>query len=253
MPGEARLESLRVRTRFLPRLPRPRWLRPCRPACRSGPPSILRKKRPGISRATASARSTGRVHGSARGRAPYISAMASPGEKALHAALRTREFDAVYYFYGDDDYLKDVRVRELIDVAVDPATRDFNLEQRRGAETDAESIDSLLATPPMLAERRVAVIRDVDKLKRDARRLLDRYLANPASDALLLLVSPEGIKPDQALVARATAVEFAPLTGDRVLKWVAYHAEHELGRSISPEAVSLLLEAVGDDLRQLPA
>lgn len=177
--------------------------------------------------------------------------MASPGEKALHAALRKREFDAVYYFYGDDDYLKEIRVREFIDAAVDPATRDFNLDQRRGAETDAESIDSLLATPPMLAERRVAVIRDVDKLKRDARRLLDRYLANPASDTLLLLVSPEGVKADQALAAHAIAVEFAPLTGDRVPKWVAYHAEHELGRSISPEAISLLVEAVGDDLRQL--
>src|SRR5258708_17096077 len=154
--------------------------------------------------------------------------MASPGEKALHAALRTREFDAVYYFYGDDDYLKDVRVRELIDVAVDPATRDFNLEQRRGADTDAEIIDALLATPPMLAERRVAVIRDVDKLKRDARRLLDRYLAKPAPDTLLLLASPEWVNADARLAARATTVEFVPLTGDRVSKWVAYHAEHDL-------------------------
>ena len=86
------------------------------------------------------------------------------GEKALHAALKKREFDPVYYLYGDDDFLKDARVRELVEAAVDPATRDFNLELRHGTAIDAEELDSLLSTPPMLAERRVVVVREVDKL-----------------------------------------------------------------------------------------
>ncbi|MEO8619576.1 MAG: DNA polymerase III subunit delta [bacterium] len=177
--------------------------------------------------------------------------MASAGEKALHAALKKREFDPVYYFYGDDDFLKDLRVRELVDGAVDPATRDFNLEYRRSAEVDAEVLDSLLSTPPMLAERRAVVLRDVDKLKKDARKILDDYLKRPAADTVLLLVSASGIRIDKVLSDRSTPVEFAPLTGDRVLKWVSYQAETVLGRSITPAAVSLLVEAVGDDLSQL--
>ena len=177
--------------------------------------------------------------------------MASVGEKALHAALKKREFDPVYYFYGDDDYLKDLRVREFVEAAVDPSTRDFNLEQRRGAELDAESLDSLLSTPPMLAERRVVVIREPEKLKKDARKLLDSYLARPASDTVLLLVSPAAAKVDRGIDERSTSVEFPPLTGDRVPKWVAYQAETVLGRSITPEAVTLLVEAVGADLPQL--
>ena len=182
---------------------------------------------------------------------PYISSMSSAGEKALHAALKKREFDPVYYFYGDDDFLKDLRVREFVDAAVDPATRDFNLELRRGAEVDAEVLDSLLSTPPMLAERRVVVVREVDKLKKDARRLLDDHLKRPAADTVLLLVSPSGIKVDKGLSERSTSVEFAPLTGDRVPKWVAYQAETVLGRTITPAAISLLVEVVGDDLSQL--
>jgi DNA polymerase-3 subunit delta len=177
--------------------------------------------------------------------------MASAGEKALHAALKKREFDPVYYFYGDDDYLKDAKVRELVDGAVDAATRDFNFDQRRGAELDAETLDSLLSTPPMLAERRVAVIRDVDKLKKDARKFLDDYLKRPAPDTLLLLVSPCGVKPDKGLSDRTTGVEFAPLSGDRVAKWVSYHVETVLERSISAGAVSLLIDAAGDELAQL--
>lgn len=177
--------------------------------------------------------------------------MASAGEKVLQAALKKREFDPVYYFHGDDDYLKDMRVRELVDAAVDPATRDFNLELRRGADLDAEGLDSLLSTPPMLAERRVVVVREVDKLKKDARRLLDDYLKRPAPDTTLVLVSPTGVRPDRALADRSMAVEFAPLTGDRVLKWVTYHAETVLKRAITPTAASLLIEAAGDDLSQL--
>jgi DNA polymerase-3 subunit delta len=177
--------------------------------------------------------------------------MASAGEKALHAALKKREFDPVYYFHGDDDFLKDARARELIEAAIDPSSRDFNLEQRRGSDLDAEGLDSLLSTPPMLAERRVVVVRDVDKLKKDPRRLLDSYLKRPSTDTLLLLVSPSGAKPDKILSEGSTAVEFAPLTGDRVPKWVAYQVETVLGRTITPEAISLLVEAVGEDLAQL--
>ena len=182
---------------------------------------------------------------------PYIPHMASAGEKALYAALKKREFDPVYYFYGDDDFLKDIRIREVVDTAIDPATRDFNLEQRRGVELDAEALDSLLSTPPMLAERRVVVVRDLDKLKKDARALLERYLERPSADTLLLLVAPAGAKPERSIVDRSTALEFAPLAGDRVAKWVVYQTEIVLGRTMTPDAVSLLIEAVGEELSQL--
>jgi len=177
--------------------------------------------------------------------------MASAGEKALHAALKTRVFDPVYYLFGEDDFLKEQATRDLVEAAAERSTRDFNLEIRRAGELDAESLDALLSTPPMLAERRVVVLREVDKLKKGARTLLDRYLARAAKDTVLVLVAPSGVKPDKALSAHATVVEYAPLTGDRLPRWVSYHAQHTLGRSITPEAVTLLVEAVGGDLAQL--
>ena len=177
--------------------------------------------------------------------------MASAGEKALHAALKKRVFDPVYYLFGEDDFLKEQATRDLVDAAVDPTTRDFNLEIRRASELDTEALDALLSTPPMLAERRVVVLRDVDKMKKPARTLLDRYLARPAHDTVLVLVVPNGVKADKALSDRATSVEYAPLTGDRLPRWVEYHAQHALERSITPEAVALLVEAVGGDLAQL--
>ena len=48
--------------------------------------------------------------------------------RAFKSALEQRKFDRVYLFHGDDDYLKEEKIRALIDRATDPGTRDFNLE-----------------------------------------------------------------------------------------------------------------------------
>lgn len=179
----------------------------------------------------------------------------STSHRALNSAIKTRAFGPVYYFFGDDDYQKEDALRLLVDAAVDPATRDFNLETRRAPGLDAESLESLLGTPPMLAERRLVVLRDPAALKKDARQRLDRYLARPAADTLLVLVAPTGAKPDRALqqAAGAGAFEFAPLSEDRVARWIVHYTESTLGATITPAAAQLLQGAVGNDLQQLAA
>lgn len=169
--------------------------------------------------------------------------------KVLRSAIKEGVYAPAYYLFGEDDYLKDEEVRRIVDAAVDPATRDFNFETLRGADVDAETLGSLLSTPPMMAERRVMVIRDVGALKKDARAVLDKYLKRPAPDLLLLLVSPAGSKSDGKIAA--TSVEFAPLTGNRIPKWIAYYVEHDLGTTITEGAITLIQEAAGTDLAQL--
>src|SRR5688572_1178098 len=146
----------------------------------------------------------------------------------LRKGIQTRSFEPVYYFHGDDEFLKDETIREIIEIAVDPATRDFNFDVRRGGEVDAESLLSLLSTPPMLAERRVVVLRDAHLLRKDARAALERYLAGPAPDVLLLLVTPASVKCDGGLAAASAALEFKPLDGDRVPRWVTHHVTTSL-------------------------
>jgi DNA polymerase-3 subunit delta len=173
--------------------------------------------------------------------------------RILRKAIQDRSFAPVYYLYGEDDFLKEDAVRQLLAAAVDPATRDFNLDLRRGADLDGESLGVLLGTMPMMAERRVVVVRDVGALKKEARGVLDRYLERPASDNVVVLVAPAGAKPDRALAERATPLEFPLLTGDRVPKWIAHHASSVLGATITPAAVELLQSAVGSELPQLAA
>ena len=177
--------------------------------------------------------------------------MSASSLKTLRDAIKRRSFDGAYYISGEDDYQKDDAVRQLIEAALDSALRDFNLDVRRGADLDAETLEILLSTPPMMADRRVVVIRDVGGLKKEARKVLDRYLKNPAPDVLLILTCPSGSKPDSVIFASATALEFDALSGDRIPKWIAHHATAELGIRITPSAIELLQAAVGSDLHQL--
>ena len=173
--------------------------------------------------------------------------------KTLRDTLRRRSFDGAYYITGEDDYQKEDAVSQLIEAALDPQTRDFNLDVRKAPDLDAETLGSLLSTPPMMAERRVIVVRDAGSLKKDARKALDQYLSSPAPDLILILTAASGSKSDAGLGEVATVLEFDQLSGDRLPKWISHHATNDLSVRITPEAVDLLQAAVGSDLHQLAA
>ncbi len=171
--------------------------------------------------------------------------------KAFKSALDSGRLDPVYLFHGTDDFLKEEKVRALIARATDPSTRDFNLELLRGSECDGSRLSGALEALPMLAERRVVILRDPDALKKPVRERLARYLASPASDTCLVLVIPSGTKPDAEVVAVTSAVEFRALTDDELLLWIAHRAESACATTIAPEAAALLASYGGSDLALL--
>jgi DNA polymerase III subunit delta len=174
---------------------------------------------------------------------------ASAAQKALFGAIEKRAFDPAYHFVGDDDFRKNEALSLLVNAAVDPATRDFNLEVRRGSEIGGEALGSLLGTPPMLAERRVVVVRDAGALKKDAKAAVEEYLDRPAPDVVLVLLQPTGEKPDPKF-GKATMVAFEPISGPQLSRWIVMRAEH-FGTTITAGAAELLQSSVGNDLPQL--
>ncbi|HEX3160046.1 MAG TPA: DNA polymerase III subunit delta [Gemmatimonadaceae bacterium] len=171
--------------------------------------------------------------------------------RAFRKALDDRSFAPVYLLHGEDEFRKEQAVKQLVAAAVDEGLRDFNVEVRRGSELDAGTLGSLLNTPPMMADRRVVVVRDVTALRKDARAELDRYLLRPSADTVAVLVAVAGAKVDKGLLDQAPSVPFEPLTGEHVTKWIAHYVDSELQGSIAPEAAELLHAAVGTDLPQL--
>jgi DNA polymerase-3 subunit delta len=160
-----------------------------------------------------------------------------------------------YYLHGPEDLLKDEALRALLDRALDPALRDFNLDQRSAGQLDADTLFALCTTLPMMAERRVVVLRETEALKRKpkVRGALLEYLGRPAPDTVLVLIQGANEESEDKEVARAAVtVACEPLPTDRALKWLRRRAG-ALGLELPEDAAQHLVQAVGGELASLAA
>jgi DNA polymerase-3 subunit delta len=170
--------------------------------------------------------------------------------KEFLTSLKKGEFERAYYLHGPEDVLKEEGLRYLLERAVDPATRDFNLDQRSAGQLDPESVEALCNTVPMMADRRVVVIRDVEQWKRKtkARNAFLAYLERPSPDTVVVLVQGGSEETeDKELARRATSVHFSPPTAAEAERWLERRAAAS-GIRFAPGAVTHLLKCTGGDL-----
>lgn len=177
--------------------------------------------------------------------------MPATSPRALRTAIDTRSFEPVYVLCGDEEFIKEELLRVLLAGAVDASVRDFNVDVQRGTDLDAAGLRTLLEQLPMMADRRIAVVRDAQGLKKPAMAVLEQYLDKPSHDLTLVLMLPAGEDVPKTWPTRTMVCECKPLSEDGVLKWIAHHLQETLHGSITPEAASLLVSHVGNDLAQL--
>lgn len=176
-----------------------------------------------------------------------------PGQ--LDRTLRDRVAGGAFFFHGDEDYLREEAVDRVVAAYVDPATRDFNFDQLRGGDVTADDLASIVATPPMMAEHRVVVVRDAQGLSVKAREVVEA-VAKSTDPGLILVLSaaiPGGSKAKfyDELKKHAVSVEYAPLSHDDAPGWVMETAREELGVEVDPEAARALVGGIGVDLGTL--
>lgn len=174
---------------------------------------------------------------------------------ALEAFPRLRgQRGGTFYLHGEDHFRKEEVIRALVDAHVDPATRDFNLDQLRGTEVDGQTLASVLATPPMMAEWRVVVLREVEGLagSKHAREELLR-IAQAPPPALAFVMSctvPKGSKAklytDLARLPRS--VELDAMSDADVPGWIMERGEASHGVRVDENAARALAGAIGSNL-----
>src|SRR5262245_16373343 len=110
--------------------------------------------------------------------------------------LRQEAVGPLYFIYGKERYLVDQAVEILRQRVLEPALRDFNYELFHGKEVSAARIMQAARTLPMMAKRRLVLIREADEMKADELSGLIPYLARPSAETCLVFV---GEKIDQRL------------------------------------------------------
>lgn len=173
--------------------------------------------------------------------------MAAQTFDAFFKAVLKGDIPNAVYLHGAEDVLKEEAVAEIVAKALDPSLKDFNFDQRTATDLDPESAETLCNTLPMMADRRVVVIRDVDGWNKRARAksAVVRYLERPAPETILLLIqNASEPEVDADLAARTTVVEAEPLPAERAKRWLLRHADR-LGVSLE-EAAALHMVRVTD-------
>ncbi|HKP76273.1 MAG TPA: DNA polymerase III subunit delta [Longimicrobiaceae bacterium] len=173
----------------------------------------------------------------------------------LQRTLRDRVAGGAFFFHGDEDFFREEAVGRVVSAYLDEATRDFNLDQLRGGDVDADALASVIGTPPMMAEHRVVVIREAQGLSVKAREVVEAAAAAPPP-GLVLVVSaaiPSGSKAKfyDELKKRAVSVEFSPLAADDAPGWLMEAARADHGIELDADAARAVVGAMGVELGML--
>jgi DNA polymerase III subunit delta len=171
----------------------------------------------------------------------------------LLRALERRGKGGVFFLSGEDVFRRDQAAKTLVEAHLDEGTRDFNLDILRGPELTVEHLASVMATPPMMADWRVAWVKDGEALAASSRArtlILEIAGAPPPQLTLVLVASIGGSKAKfwKELARAATPIEFPAVTDEEVPAWLMERARETLGVAMTEDAARALGAAVGTNL-----
>ena len=171
---------------------------------------------------------------------------------ALQRLLQQGRRGGAFFIFGDEEFLKEEAVSALVESHLDPATRDFNYDQLRAGDCSPETLASIVATPPMLAEWRVVILRDVQALATSARSrtTLEELLTKKVPGLLFILTAqvPSGrAQFYEQLKKLAVPVECPALTDADLPGWLMARSKMR-GVTLDTDAARLLAGAIGSDL-----
>lgn len=179
--------------------------------------------------------------------------MALTSPDAVARSLSKGPGGGVFFLFGDEEYLKEETASAIVAAHIDPATRDFNYDQLRASDVEPDTLASILATPPMMAEWRVIVVRDVQAIATQPRLrgVIEELIERPPEGAVVVLLAtlPDRSKAQiwEKLKKKTTSVEFAPLGAADVPGWLIARAE-EQGVELETSAARALAGAIGTAL-----
>lgn len=170
--------------------------------------------------------------------------------KQLVTAFRHQNFKPIYFLFGEEGFLIDELQDVLIEHALDARQHDFNLDIVYGSEAEASQVIGLCQGYPVMAERRVVIVREFEKLENNRRFKTYAEQPNPQTVVLLACTTKPNLSahPYRALKKHAAWSHFKPLYDNEMPGWIQEHVRAQ-GYEIAPKAVQMLADYVGTDLQ----
>lgn len=167
--------------------------------------------------------------------------------------VRNGTFAPVYLLMGTEPYYPDMVCDEIIKYALSDSERDFNQSIYYGLDTDAGSIASDARSYPMMAERRLIVLKEAQSMK--TLEGLGTYAAEPMeSTVLVILMHGASADKRKALYKNVSrngvVLESDALRDYEMPQWITAFFKSR-GLDIDPDAAALLAESAGTELDRI--
>lgn len=165
-------------------------------------------------------------------------------------AFKNKAFKPVYYFYGEEKYLIYRLQRLLVEEALQPHEHDFNLSIIYGPEAEGKNVVAECASYPVMAERRVVLIREFEQMPGNELFVSYTKKPNPASIVLISSSGKGNTNPYRAIAAQAESAKFDALPDRALPGWITREVESH-GYAIKPDAAQVLAQLAGGGLRTM--
>jgi len=165
-------------------------------------------------------------------------------------AFKNKSFKPVYYFYGAEKYLIYQLQHLLVQEALEPHEHDFNLSIIYGAEADVKAVIAECTSYPLMAQRRVVLIREFEKMPGNELFVAYTKNPNPASVVLICSSGKGNVNPYRAIASATESAKFDHLKDHRIPGWITHEIESR-GYRLKRDAAQILAQLVGSDLRTL--
>jgi DNA polymerase III subunit delta len=158
----------------------------------------------------------------------------------------------VYLIHGPEPVLLDRALARLRARFADFGDLDFSSDTFDADNADVDDIIAACNTFPFDSERRLVVVRNVEKFPASVMDRLAAYAADPAPFTTLVLVAAKVNKGSKLYKAVEKSGQVAEYKAEK-RDYPAYVTEMfaSKGRRVDRDGIELLLEAVGNDLRRL--
>jgi DNA polymerase III subunit delta len=155
-----------------------------------------------------------------------------------------------YVLHSEHPILIERAVTAIRDATVPPATRGFNYDVIEGKPTGSKIV-ALAQTLPMMAERRMLLIRDIGLMAADEAEPVLAYLAKPNPSTVIVAITNKLDKRLKLFAALSKKGYIHVLEAPRQLApWVRNEAQAK-NVKIDANAISRLVDTVGGDLSRL--
>lgn len=181
--------------------------------------------------------------------------------QTILSEIKAGSMKPVYYLYGEEEFYLDQLVEKFSNL-LPPHEKDFNFDLLYGQDITPAKALAIARSYPMMAERRVLIIRNFLQTAKGAGKEGDMndfipYFDNPNPSCLVVLFDtgkPAGnTKIGKALSKNQNVgfYHFEPLPDYMIPEWVMNWVKTHHQKQIDPAAAQLLSQFVGNNLQLL--